>query len=85
MEEVILQFRVLRTGDVLLVQIDFSLVKQDDTTADIVDGVEVVAGYQHGGPQLKAQFQKERKEALNRPATNDELQNLADKFNGRLF
>lgn len=35
--------------------------------------------------QLKAQFQKERKEALNRPATNDELQNLADKFNGRLF
>ena len=44
-----------------------------------------MAGYQHGGPLLKAQFQKERKEALNRPATNDELQNLADKFNGRLF
>ena len=35
--------------------------------------------------RLKAQFQQERKEALNRPATNDELQNLADKFNGRLF
>lgn len=35
--------------------------------------------------RLKAQFQKERKEALNRPATTDELQGLADKFNGRLF
>ena len=35
--------------------------------------------------RLKAQFQKERKEALNRPATADELQGLADKFNGRLF
>ena len=34
---------------------------------------------------LKARFQKERKEALNRPATTDELQGLADKFNGRLF
>jgi hypothetical protein len=35
--------------------------------------------------RLKAQFQKERKEAMNRPATTDELQGLADKFNGRLF
>ena len=36
--------------------------------------------------RLKAQFQKERKEALNRPATTDELQGLADKFNtGKLF
>ena len=35
--------------------------------------------------RLKAQFQKERKEALSRPATSDELQGLADKFNGRLF
>lgn len=35
--------------------------------------------------RLKAQFQKERKEALNRPATSDELQSLADKFNGKLF
>lgn len=35
--------------------------------------------------RLKAQFQKERKEALNRPATSDELQDLASKFNGRLF
>ena len=35
--------------------------------------------------RLKAQFQQERKEALNRPATSDELQGLADKFNGRLF
>lgn len=35
--------------------------------------------------RLKAQFQQERKAALNRPATEDELQGLADKFNGRLF
>ena len=36
--------------------------------------------------RLKAQFQKERKEALNRPATTDELQGLASKFNnGKLF
>ncbi len=36
--------------------------------------------------RLKAQFQKERKEALNRPATSDELQGLATKFNsGKLF
>lgn len=35
--------------------------------------------------RLKAQYQKERKEALNRPATSDELQGLADKFNGKLF
>lgn len=35
---------------------------------------------------LKARFQKERKEALNRPATDDELQGLASKFNtGKLF
>ena len=35
---------------------------------------------------LKARFQKERKEALNRPATSDELQGLASKFNnGKLF
>ena len=36
--------------------------------------------------RLKAQFQKERKEALNRPATPDELQGLASRFNtGKLF
>lgn len=36
--------------------------------------------------RLKAQFQEERKQALNRPATEDELQGLASKFNnGRLF
>ena len=36
--------------------------------------------------RLKAQFQKERKEALNRPATTDELQGLRDKFStGKLF
>ena len=36
--------------------------------------------------RLKAQFQKERKEALNRPATADELQDLASRFNtGKLF
>ena len=35
---------------------------------------------------LKAQYQKERKEALNRPATTDELQGLKDKFStGKLF
>ena len=36
--------------------------------------------------RLKAQFMKERKEALNRPATEDELKSLASKFNtGKLF
>ena len=36
--------------------------------------------------RLKAQFQKERKEALNRPATTVELQGLRDKFStGKLF
>ncbi|MBR4775082.1 MAG: 3'-5' exonuclease [Bacteroidales bacterium] len=35
--------------------------------------------------RLKTQFQKERKQALDRPATTDELQGLADKFNGKLF
>ena len=42
--------------------------------------------------RLKAQFEKERKEArlarqaeLNRPATNDELASLRDKFAGKLF
>ena len=36
--------------------------------------------------RLKAQFQKERKEALNRPATDAELSGLAQKFNtGKLF
>ena len=35
---------------------------------------------------LKARFQKERKAALNRPATSEELQDLASKFNtGKLF
>ena len=36
--------------------------------------------------RLKAQFQKERKESLNRPATDDELNGLRDKFSsGKLF
>ena len=42
--------------------------------------------------RLKAQFEKERKEArlarqaeLNRPATDDELASLKDKFSGKLF
>ncbi len=36
--------------------------------------------------RLKKQFQQERKEALNRPATADELAGLASKFNkGKLF
>lgn len=34
---------------------------------------------------LKERFQKERKAALDRPATQDELKGLASKFNGRLF
>ena len=40
----------------------------------------------HQFARLKAQFQQERKEALNRPATEDELQGLVGKFNGgKLF
>ena len=40
----------------------------------------------HQFARLKAQFQKEHKEALNRPATAEELQGLAGKFNsGKLF
>ena len=36
--------------------------------------------------RLKKQYQQERKEALNRPATADELAGLASKFNkGKLF
>jgi len=36
--------------------------------------------------RLKAQYQKERKESLNRPATTDELNGLRDKFSsGKLF
>jgi DNA polymerase-3 subunit epsilon len=36
--------------------------------------------------RLKARFQQERKEAMNRPATSDELAGLAQKFNsGKLF
>ena len=35
--------------------------------------------------RLKAQFQEERKKALDRPATEEELKGLAGKFNGRLF
>lgn len=40
----------------------------------------------HQFARLKAQYQKERKESLNRPATDTELQDLASKFNtGKLF
>ena len=35
--------------------------------------------------RLKQQFQRERKEALNRPATRDELAGLASKWSGKLF
>ncbi len=35
--------------------------------------------------RLKQQFQRERKEALNRPATPDELAGLASKWGGKLF
>ena len=34
---------------------------------------------------LKQQFQQERKESLNRPATRDELAGLATKWGGKLF
>jgi DNA polymerase-3 subunit epsilon len=35
--------------------------------------------------RLKEQFQRERKESLNRPATADELAGLASKWGGKLF
>ena len=35
--------------------------------------------------RLKQQFQQERKESLNRPATADELAGLATKWGGKLF
>ena len=35
--------------------------------------------------RLKQQFQRERKESLNRPATPDELAGLASKWGGKLF
>ena len=35
--------------------------------------------------RLKQQFQRERKESLNRPATPDELAGLATKWGGKLF
>ena len=35
--------------------------------------------------RLKHQFQRERKESLNRPATPDELAGLATKWGGKLF
>ena len=35
--------------------------------------------------RLKQQFQQERKESLNRPATRDELAGLATKWGGKLF
>ena len=35
--------------------------------------------------RLKQQFQEERKKALDRPATDDELAGLRSKFNGKLF
>ena len=35
--------------------------------------------------RLKQQFQRERKESLNRPATADELAGLATKWGGKLF
>ena len=35
--------------------------------------------------RLKQQFQQERKKALDRPATRDELAGLATKWGGKLF
>lgn len=52
-----------------------------------IEGGDFTLDTKHQFARLKEQFQKERKEALNRPATADELQSLAQKFNntGKLF
>ncbi len=51
-----------------------------------IDGGDFTLDTKRQFNQLKAQFQQERKAALNRPATSDELAGLAQKFNtGKLF
>ena len=53
----------------------FSWIENGDFT---LDTKEVFAS-------LKAQYIRDKKAALDRPATSSELENLANKFNGRLF
>jgi len=50
-----------------------------------IDGGDFTLDTKRQFALLKARFVQERKAALERPATSDELQGLADKFNGRLF
>ena len=50
-----------------------------------IDGGDFTLDTKRQFTLLKAKFQAEQKEAMKRPATADELQGLADKFNGRLF
>ena len=51
-----------------------------------IDGGDFTLDTKRQFARLKAQFQEERKAALNRPATSDELQGLRDKFTtGKLF
>ena len=51
-----------------------------------IEGGDFTLDTKHQFARLKAQYQKERKESLNRPATATELQDLASKFNtGKLF
>ena len=51
-----------------------------------IEGGDFTLDTKHQFALLKAKYQKERKESLNRPATSDELQGLASKFNnGKLF
>ena len=51
-----------------------------------IDGGDFTLDTKRQFNRLKNQFQQERKAALNRPATSDELAGLAQKFNtGKLF
>lgn len=51
-----------------------------------IDGGDFTLDTKRQFARLKAQFQAERKAALNRPATADELSSLRDKFSGgKLF
>ena len=51
-----------------------------------IEGGDFTLDTKHQFARLKEQFQAERKAALNRPATADELSSLRDKFStGKLF
>ncbi|MBO4585610.1 MAG: 3'-5' exonuclease [Bacteroidales bacterium] len=51
-----------------------------------IEGGDFTLDTKHQFARLKEQFQKERKEFLNRPATSDELESLRSKFStGKLF